>query len=245
MNDLFNTLLNSNLTIVFAGLLGGLLGLVFSYKQIDKVLRVLRTQTSMIGAINSIPADEHFETIGKAESGTILQSPITKTPCVLWNVSVMERRGSGKHSHWVTVFYRTSAEPFYISDGTGKLPIDPSQPMELILREDTKKSSGVFASLDEQVETALHELGVDTKGFLNFNKNMRIHERFIERGDDIYVIGKKTYGNPAVAMGGDSPLIVSDYSERQLLGRFFWQIVGKAFLGILFGAFVVFILQNQ
>lgn len=241
MGDLLNSLMNSNLAIVGAGLLGGLLGLAFSYKEIVKIIRILRAQTGVIGAVNQISADEYFETTGKAESGMSLQSPITKNPCVLWSVTVMEKRGSGKNSRWVTVFYRTSKEPFYLTDGTGKLTVDPSQPMELILREDVKKSSGVFSSLDEETEGALSSLGVDTKGFLNFNKNMRIHERYIERGDDIYVIGRKTYGDSV----GDTPWIVSDHSEQQLLGKFLWQVVGKVFLGALFGAFIVFVLQNR
>lgn len=240
MDDLLNILSNSNLLMVGAGLLGGLLGLAFSYKEIGKIVRILRTQSEVIGAVNQISADENFETTGKAESGTTLQSPITRTSCVLWDVSVLERRGSGKHSHWVTVFHKTSSEPFYISDGTGKLTIDPSQRMELILREDVKKSSGVFFGLEDDAESALTALGVDTKGFLNFKKNLRIHERFIERGDDIYVFGRKMYGDPV----GDPALIVSDYSERQLMSRFLWQVVGKIFLGILLGAFIVFIFQN-
>jgi ABC-type phosphate/phosphonate transport system permease subunit len=243
MGDLLNILSNSGLLMIGAGLLGGLLGLAFSYREIGKIVRILRTQTGVIGAINSISSDENFETLGKAESGTTLQSPITKTPCVLWEVSVSEKRSSGKNSHWVTVFHRISPEQFYISDGTGKLTIDPSQRLELILREDVRKSSGVFSSLDEQVETALNELGVDTKGFLNLNKNLRIQERFIERGDDIYVIGRKTYGDEDLV--GDVPLIVSDYSERELLGRFLWHTVGKVFLGILLGAFIVFVLYNR
>ena len=240
MDDLLSTLSKSNLLIIGTGLLGGLLGLAFSYKEIVKIVRIMRTQSGVIGTVNQISTDEFFETTGKAESGTTLQSPITKTACVLWDVSVLERRGSGKHSHWVTILHKISSEPFYISDGTGKLTIDPSQRMELILREDVKKSSGVFSSLDEDAESALTALGVDTKGFLNFNKNLRIHERFIERGDDLYVFGRKTYGDSA----GDPALIVSDHSEQQLMGRFIWQTVGKVFIGILLGALIVFVFKN-
>jgi energy-converting hydrogenase Eha subunit C len=240
MDDLFNTLVHSGLLWFFMGIVGGFLGLVFSYREIGKIIRILRTQSGMIGSVNQISADEYFETTGKAGSETTLQSPITRTPCILWEVTVKEKRGSGKHSRWVTVLHKTSEEPFYLSDGTGKFPIDPRQPMELILREDVKKSSGMFSALDEQAEAALIGLGVDTTGFLNFNRNLRIHERFIERDDDIYVFGKKTYGEPDL----DSPLIVSDHSERQLLGRFFWLVAGKIFLGVILGVFLSSVFTN-
>ena len=82
MDDLLSTLSKSNLLIIGTGLLGGLLGLAFSYKEIVKIVRIMRTQSGVIGTVNQISTDEFFETTGKAESGTTLQSPITKTACL-------------------------------------------------------------------------------------------------------------------------------------------------------------------
>jgi len=236
--DALLELLKNNLIVIAGGSLGGFLGLVLSYRDVGKILRMIRTST---GEIASLPMDEQVEIAGKADGETTLQSPIMKTPCVLWQVVVSEKRSSGKSSHWVTVFSNTSTEPFDIYDGTVRMRVHPSRGMDLHLREDVKKSSGIFSSLDEQTQAALNEMGVDTKGFLNLNKTMRVHEYFIEKGDPIYLLGKTSSRVGAQVMDGeDSPLIVSDYSELGLLGRFAWKVIVNAMLGIIVGVAVSF-----
>jgi len=111
----------------------------------------------------------------------------------------------------------------------------PGRQMELILQDDVRQSSGVFHSLDEQTQAALNELGVDTKGFLNMNKPLRVHERYIEKGDQIYLLGNAASKNGTKVMDGDSPLIVSDHSELRLLGGFFWKILLNALIGTILG----------
>ena len=76
--------IQNNLMTIGGGALGGFLGLLLSYRAIGKIFRMLRTST---GEIALLPAGEQVEIVGKADGETILQSPITKTPCVLWQVS--------------------------------------------------------------------------------------------------------------------------------------------------------------
>ena len=225
-------LLNNNLMVILGGAVGGFLGLLVSYKEMGKIIRMIRTST---GDIASLPADEQVEIVGKADGEAALNSPITKTPCVLWQVVVSEKRSSGKSSHWVTVYSNMSTAPFDVHDGTGRMRVYPSRGMELLLRDDVKKSSGIFSSLDEQTQTALNEMGVDTKGFLNLNKTMRVQERYIEQGDQIYLLGKTSSKSGSRVMDGDSPLVVSDHSELRLLGRFSWQVFINAVVGVVFG----------
>jgi hypothetical protein len=230
--------LNKNLMVILAGAAGGFLGLLLSYKELGKVFRMIGTST---GEIAHFSADEQVEIVGKADSQTTLHSPITKTPCVLWQVAVMERRSSGRSSRWVTVYSNTSTAPFDVYDVTGRIRIQPSQRMELILRDDVKKSSGLFTSLDEQTQAALSEMGISSKGLMNFNKNMRVHERFIEQGDEVYVLGRTSLNQGARAMDGENhPLIVSDQSELRLLGRFLWRVIGNVLLGLVIGAALYF-----
>jgi hypothetical protein len=152
----------------------------------------------------------------------------------------MERRRSGRSSRWVTVYSNTSTEPFDVYDVTGRIRIQPSQRMELILRDDVKKSSGLFTSLDKQTQTALSEMGISSKGTFNFNKNMRVHERFLEQGDEVYVLGRTSLSQGARAMDGENhPMIVSDQSELRLLGRFFWRVIGNI-LGFMVIAILVY-----
>ena len=224
--------LNDNLMTILGGAGGGFIGLLVSWREFSKIFRMVRTST---GEIASLPADEQAEVAGKADGAASLQSPITKTPCVLWQVEVSERRSSGKNSHWVVVYRNSSTEPFDVYDGTGRLRVHPSPQMELHLRDDMNKSSGLFYSLDEQTQTALNEMGVDTKGFLNLNKAMRIRERYIESGDQVYLLGKTSLNSGARAMDSESPLIVSDRSELQLLSRFSGRVLVNAVIGVIIG----------
>ena len=242
MDTLLNTLLN-NPMIFLAGALGGLLGVIVSYRELGKIIRVIRTPTSEIGAL---PLDEQVEIVGKADSEMIINSPITKKTCILWQVEVSEKRGSGKRSRWVTVYSNTSTKSFDVYDGTGKVQIFPNRLTELILRDDVRESSGVFNSLDEGIQIALKDLGVDTEGFLIFNKNMRVYERYIEQGDQIYVLGKMSSKNGIKLMDGESsPLIISDQSELRVLGRFFWRVVINALLGAVIGIALFLYFTNR
>ena len=241
--DALLDLLNNNRMVILGGALGGFLGLLLSYRDLGKIIRMLRTAT---GDIASLPADEQVEIVGTAGGEAPLQSPITKTPCVLWQVVVSERRSSGRSSRWVTVHYATSTAPFDVYDDTGRMRIHPGRGVELLLQDDVKKSSGIFSSLDEQTRTALNEMGVDTKGFLNLNKAMRVQERYIEQGDQIYLLGKTSAKVGARVMDGeDSPLIVSDHSELRLFGKFAWQVFINALIGVVVGVTLTLYFTNR
>ncbi len=235
MDDIL-VFVNRNMMVILAGAAGGFFGLLLSYKDLGKLFRMIRTSTSEIAHIS---ADEQVEIVGRADSSTILHSPITKTPCVLWQVEVMERRSSGRSSRWVTVYSNTSTEPFDVYDNTGRMRIHPSHRLELLLRDDVKKSSGLFSSLDEQTQAALSEMGVSSKGLMNFNKNMRVHERFIEQGDQVYVLGRTSLSQGARVMDWENhPLIVSDHSELSLLGRFLWRVIANVFIFMVIAVLV-------
>lgn len=224
--------LTNNLLVILAGAAGGLLGVLLSYKELGKIFRMLRTST---GEIATLSADEQVEIVGTADSQTGIRSPITQTPCVFWQVTVSEKRSSGKSSRWVVVRNVTSTEPFDVHDGTGRVRVHPSPRMELLLRDDVKKSSGLFSSLDAQTQAALNEMGVSSKGLLNFNKNMRVHERFIEQGDQVYLLGRTSLNQGARVMDTEAPLIVSDHSELRLLSKFTWQVIVNALIGAVIG----------
>lgn len=231
MDALLN-FLNDNWMVILGGAAGGFVGLLVSWRELGKIFRMLRTST---GEIASLPGDEYVEVVGRAESRNPIPSPITQTPCVLWQVLVSERRSSGRSSRWVVVRSPMSTDSFEVSDGTGRVQVHPIRGVELLLRDDVKKSSGLFRSLDEQTQAALTKMGVDTKGLLNMNKAMRVQERFIEPGDQVYVLGKTyTSGGQRMLDGESAPLMISDRSELSLLGRF----AGQVFINILGGTVI-------
>lgn len=242
MSTFLSGLLNNDLTVILAGVLGGFLGLLLSYKLIGKMIRMIGTAT---GEISSFLSEERVEIAGKADAQTTIQSPITKTSCVLWQVAVAERRSSGKSSHWVTVFSDTSVASFDVYDGTGRVRVYPGRKMEIFLKDDVKKSSGVFYSLDEQTQTALSELGVNTKGLLGLNKSMRVQERYLQQGDQVYLLGRILSNREGKVMDTDSPLVVSDHSELRLLGKFAGQVFLNVLIGIVSGAALAFFFINR
>ena len=241
--DILLNFLNDNWMVILGGAAGGGIGLLVSWRELGKIFRMLRTST---GEIASLPGDEYVEVVGRAESRNPIPSPITQTPCVLWQVLVSERRSSGKSSRWVVVRAPMSTETFEVSDGTGRVQVHPIRGVELLLRDDVKKSSGLFRSLDEQTQAALTKMGVDTKGLLNMNKAMRIQERFIEPGDQVYVLGKTyTSGGQRMLDGESAPLLISDHSELGLVSRFAGQIFVNILVGIIIGAMLAFYFTSR
>lgn len=232
MDALLN-LLNNDSMIFVAGAVGGFLGLLVSYKQVGKIIRMVRTSTSEIG---SLPVDEQAEIVGNADGGAVLQSQLTKKPCVLWQVEVKELRQSGRHSHWVTVYNNRSTTPFDIYDASGRIRVQPGSQMELLLRDDEKQSSGLFSALDDQTQTVLGELGINTKGVLKLNKRIRVYERYIEKGDQIFLLGKAVIQNGTKTIDGNAPLIISDHSKVRLLTGFVGRVIVNALGGAVIGA---------
>lgn len=233
--DALLELLKNNLMVILGGVLGGFIGLLVSHREIRKIIRMARTST---GEIGSLPMDEQVEIVGNADGTSSIPSPITKTTCVLWQVEVKELRKSGKSSHWVTVYSNKSTTPFDVYDASGRVRVQPGSQTELLLQDDEKQSSSLFSALDEQTQAVLSELGINTKGLLNMNKRMQVYERYIEKGDQIYLLGKTVIQNGTKAMDGDAPLIVSDQSELRLLSRFIGQVVMSALIGTIIGAVI-------
>jgi len=243
MGILLTDLLNNYRMIMGAAAVGGLIGLLASYKEIGKIIRMARTSTSDIG---SLSMDEQVEIVGSADCESSIYSPITQKPCVLWQVEVSEMRSTRKNSGWVTVYSDRSTAPFDVSDATGRVQVDPAGRVEILLRDDNEQSSGLFSSFDEQTQSALSELDVRTKDFLNLNKALRVRERYIEKGDQIYLLGKTTFQNGTRTMDGSAPLIVSDHSERKVRGRFIRQVFINAFIGALLGGvFIISVMNNK
>ena len=233
--DALLELLKNNLMVILGGVLGGFIGLLVSHREIRKIIRMARTST---GEIGSLPVDEQVEIVGNADGTSSIYSPITKKTCVLWQVEVKELRKSGKSSHWVTVYSNKSTTPFDVYDVSGRVRVQPGSQTELLLRDDEKQSSSLFSALDEQTQTVLGELGINTKGLLNMNKRMQVYERYIEKGDQIYALGRTTIQNGAKIIDGNTPLIVSDQSELRLLTRYIGQVVMSALIGVFVGAVI-------
>jgi hypothetical protein len=61
---------------------------------------------------------------GKAESGEVLASPISHTPCCFYRVEIDEWKSSGKSKTWVRCCVDMDGYRFHVADDTGKVLID-------------------------------------------------------------------------------------------------------------------------
>jgi hypothetical protein len=61
---------------------------------------------------------------GKAESGEVLASPVSRTPCCFYKVEIDEWKSSGKSRNWVRCCVDMNGYRFRLADDTGKVLID-------------------------------------------------------------------------------------------------------------------------
>ena len=228
MSDLFNQFLNSDIAVYVIGVLGIGFGFLISWKELWRIFSMLFVPSSEIAHLQ---ADERAQVIGQAQSmGANIQSPITKKPCVVWQLEILEKRRSGRSTKWVTTYKNFSSVAFNVSDGTGQIRLEPQHNnMELILNNDVRKSSNLFSSLESDVEATLNELGVNTKGLIG-NKSMKINERYVEQGEELYVIGKVVNKAGVMTMDETTPLIVSDYGKFRLILSYVGKVMGTMFM---------------
>ncbi len=61
---------------------------------------------------------------GKAESGEVLASPVSHTPCCFYKVVIDEWRSRGRSKTWVNICTDMNGYRFHVADDTGKVLID-------------------------------------------------------------------------------------------------------------------------
>lgn len=61
---------------------------------------------------------------GKAESGEVLASPVSHTPCCFYKVEIDEWKSQGKSKSWVRACVDMNGFRFHLTDDTGRILID-------------------------------------------------------------------------------------------------------------------------
>jgi hypothetical protein len=229
---------NITLIVIGVGSIVFLVGLIPSYLTIAEIVRVHRTPTSYIAGL---PFEGQVEVYAEAD-GKKVYSPITRTACIFWHLSVEQiKSGGSRTSGWSTSYQDMSGDSFYISDETGKIEVKLGG-ADLIVYENMHESSGLLKSLDAETRHALEEIGFDTETVLGFNKSFRVYEQIIEPGKKVYVLGQIGYenGERIITTKPSSPLIVSDRSERDLLGTLYGRVAANIFmLALLTGVIIL------
>jgi len=149
-----------------------------------------------------------------------LISPFSEKPCVYYQFLVEQQKSSGKSSHYVSIINDKKFQKFGVDDGTG-IAIINLENADIQIKTDKKDSSGFFNKADENEVRALNKYSQSSKGFL-FEKTLRYTEKFLEVGDEVYVLGEvegREQSKP-IFKKGKFPLFISDKSENELLNQY-------------------------
>jgi E3 Ubiquitin ligase len=199
-------------------------------KPLAQIIRIRRVPTLPIAAL---PTTGQAEVVGHA-GGSVVLSPISDTPCVLWQVEVQEYRGSGKNGRWVTILKQTSGPPIEIDDGTGRVWAVPAG-ADLVLDDDLRASRGLFGTMTPQIEAALERMGIPLRGVFGMQRALRVRERLIAPGEQIFALGlaEEAAGQLRLCSTQDAPLILADRSEHALLSSLYWQVGTSVFFALV------------
>lgn len=225
---------------VFALAIFVFLGLWISYPNIREIQRIGRISPR---SIDTLPERGPVKVTGRAGAGTAT-SPITQTACALWEVKVEVERASGGSSRWVQVYRESSGEPFELYDETGSIAVVPSDGAHLLLWHDFEETSGPSRALDAETAAALEKLGLRAGGASGGKQNLRVLERSLTHGDQIYVLGEiqARDGRAAIVNGANRPVIISEFGEKDLLSKLSERAAGSFFKALVAGLVVVFFL---
>lgn len=128
------------------------------------------------------------EVKGKAKPTTALQSPLTKTKCVLYQYLIEEYRRSGKSGHWVKIASGNSFYcPFWLDDGTGKIMVLPSG-TEIICPHDFRFVTGLGKTLPSNLIDFLDANAIRYRNWIG-HRQLRFTEWYICEDEEVYVLG--------------------------------------------------------
>lgn len=184
------------------------------------------------------------ETKGNAflPKGKVMYSPFSKTKCIYYRYTIEELRRSGKSSHWATIKSGDDRQYFYLRDNTGNVLVDPKGAhIDIPVDHEFKSSFG--KNPPDNVREFLESKSLNSRGLLGLNKTMRYREYYITEKDPIYIMGAAG-DNPFVEDGssqrnendimihkGKSFYYISDKSEKELLKKYNWKVIGGLFGG--------------
>ena len=210
----------------------------FGYVLFAPLRQIVQFRRIPMLPIAALPKSGQVKAMGRA-GGSLIRSPILDTPCVLWQLEVQEYRGSGKNGQWVTLLKQASSPPIEIDDGTGRVWAVPSG-AELVLDDDLRAAHGLFGNMTPQIEAAVERLGVSLRGVLGFRRSLRVRERLIVPGEQIFALGlaEEAAGQLRLCSTHDAPLILSDRSEQALLRRLYREVAISLFCALVAVGFI-------
>ncbi len=175
----------------------------------------------------------------------LLSAPFSGLPCVFYSYAVEEHVGSGKNARWETIGKGTSEQPFYVRDSTGRVLVVPLG-AELILPNERTYRNNWLGELPPTTIAGLDRLGISTERWMG-SKTLRCRESFLLPEEQVYVLGtahehlgtrESVENSTRIYISGsqDHEFIISDRSEKDLLSRLQWQMLGYGVGGLTLAA---------
>ncbi|MGD1077863.1 MAG: hypothetical protein ABR881_06020 [Candidatus Sulfotelmatobacter sp.] len=154
---------------------------------------------------------------GKAESGEVLASPVSHTPCCFYKVEIDEWKSEGRSKTWVRCCVDMNGYRFHLADGTGKILIDAhAAEYDLPLATERVVTSQAAASSAPSTTDAdlLKYVSYAQMHSMTERAGQWIDKRFEKAGaaDNPQIQAKRDAlralfaGIPAVAQGGKPPI---------------------------------------
>jgi len=207
--------------------------LYISRETIKKIIKIQRTQTTLI---NALPSEGLVEVSGMAGQKN-LETPINKSPCVFWQLEVQEfiteehwshKGGYSVDTSWKTVYIKTSNEPFEINDDSGYIFIQPEH-ADIIL--DNHK---YICDLDTQALNTLQKMGIKTTNIDGTKKDLVVYERIISPEKRVHVIGEIQPNKGYKSIVGQ---MIFDQNEREVVDKLKKELKVKALIVLLITIF--------
>jgi hypothetical protein len=149
-----------------------------------KLLRIERQiRNTPLSKVRSM-AMGMVELFGLAHAAQKIVDPIYSLPCVFFKIKVEERRGSGKHAKWVTLFNAdTSVVPFFLEDSTGRALVIPGG-ADLQRPPTIKCHTGFWSNNDDAfVGQFISKVGGGSAAMV------RLEAYILREGDPVFLLG--------------------------------------------------------
>jgi hypothetical protein len=194
--------------------------------------QIRRLRRAVRGSIGMLPNTGLVGVSGRA-GGEELPSPLSDTPCVLWQI-VVERY---HNKRWRTVYERSSAEPITLADESGQVQVRPTG-AELLLADDLRQTRGLMSRINPEIELKLEHLGVEAQGLSGkFGHNLRVFERYIVAGEQLSALGQversERSEEPVLQALPDTPLFLTDQNLDQVLKGLYRRVASTVAVMVL------------
>lgn len=180
-----------------------------------------------------------------------------------------DSKGNQRTSYsWETVSTGERRIPFFAKDDTGKVQVEPDgAEYNVSVKKVFLQKAGLFGAIGTIVNilkdwdsnkqpdinvSAWGLLPIDTKSHISFGNSVgdrKYYEYFIEPGEQLFVLGtaanKPQTSDVLIRKGENEPtFLISDKSEKDLMGSLKWKLVGSFVFGaVLIIAGVIMLLQ--